>query len=160
MDVLAGPPALRELFPSSPAQWLTARRDGTQLPDDSGFRVPKCWGLGEIKCDRQVLHVRTLEEHLRKPHRFVFLVQWCRVWLGPGPITRHDHDGLTQVCPGGGGGGGADLVLDMCVCVFVHTYQLLAPNCGGLCPCGHDPPGRVPVHTAPKNPPFSSPKRR
>ena len=66
----------------------------------------------------------TLEEHLRKPHRFVFLVQWCRVWLGPGPITRHDHDGLTQVCPGNGvracvcGGGGG------CGGACVHLIQV------------------------------------
>ena len=41
------------------------------------------------------------------------------------------------------------MVRTLClVCVFVHTYHLFAPNYGRPCPCGHDPPGRVPVHTA------------
>ena len=46
------------------------------------------------------------------------------------------------------------------ICVLVLADQVLAPDYGRSSPCGHDLPGRVPVHTALNNPPFSSSRRR
>ena len=58
----------------------------------------------------------------------------------------------------GGGGGGADEFSSAHASVQARAVR--AADYGRPCPCGHDPHGRVSVHTALKNPPLNSPTRQ